>query len=83
MTMMAILMILSPLAAIGMMLWLRHARQAGGRRRIGHCLATLLPVGLLVALTPLPATSRTLCLRSCLPRPRWARPLSSAVRCLS
>ncbi len=51
--MMTLMILAPPLAAVGMMLWLRHARQTSGHRWIGHWLATLLPVGLLVALTPI------------------------------
>lgn len=45
------LFFLIPLAmAATMALWLRHARQTGGRRWIGHWLASLAPMALLAGL---------------------------------
>ncbi len=52
--MMKTLLILGPpLAALAMVMWLQHARRAGGRRWILHWLAALLPVGVMLAIAPL------------------------------
>lgn len=42
-----------PLAALAMVMWLQHARRAGGRRWILHWLAALLPVGVMLTIAPL------------------------------
>lgn len=54
--MMTIFLYLMPaLAGISMAVWLRHVRQAGGYRWIAHWLASLVPVGALLASLPVAA----------------------------
>lgn len=52
MMMKTLLILAPPLAALAMAVWLQYARRAGGYRWIGHWLASLTPVGVMLALAP-------------------------------